>query len=148
MEEELIYKNECYEIVGACFEVYNENGCGFTENIFQECLEIELTRRNIPFRAQVEMPVHYKGQILKSKFKADFVCYDKIIIELKAVSVLIDEHRAQVLNYLNASGFKLGLLVNFGRYPRLEHERIVLTRKNIRANSRDSRANSLEEVVL
>jgi GxxExxY protein len=147
MKNELIYKQECYEILGACFEVYNEQGCGFTENVFQECLELEFSERNIPFKAQVELPMQYKSRPLKSKFKPDFVCYEKLIVELKAVGALAGEHRAQVLNYLHAGGFELGLLVNFGHHPRLDYERIVLTQKNIRAHSRDSRANSSGEIV-
>ena len=141
---EIIYKDESYAIMGACFEVYKEQGCGFNEAVFQECLEIELELRGIPFKAQVEMPLSYKSRKLKSTFKADVICFDKIIVELKAVSDLVDGHRAQVLNYLNASGMKLGLLVNFGHYPKLEHERFALTEKSFRALSRVSRAENLE----
>jgi GxxExxY protein len=142
---EIIYKDESYAIMGACFEVYKEKGCGFNEAVFQECLEIEFTLREIPARAQVDFPLTYKGRLLTSRFKADFVCYEKIILELKAVSELVDAHRAQVLNYLNASGFELGLLVNFGAYPKVEHERLALTEKSFRALSRLSRA---EEITL
>ena len=141
---ELICKDESYAIMGACFEVYKEKGCGFNEAVFQECLEIELEMRGIPFKAQVEMPLSYKGRALKSKFKADVICHDKIIVELKAVSALVDEHRAQVLNYLNASGRELGLLVNFGNYPKIQHERFALTEKSFRALSRISRAEESE----
>ncbi len=122
---DLIYADECYKIVGACFEVYREKGCGFLEAVFQECLELELALQKLPFEAQKQLPLAYKGQPLKQTYKADFVCFDKIIVEIKAVSQLVDEHRAQVLNYLNASGHRLGLLVNFGHYPKLEWERIV-----------------------
>jgi GxxExxY protein len=141
---EIIYKDESYAIMGACFEVYKEKGCGFNETVFQECLEIELGVREIPFKAQVEMPLSYKGHVLKSKFKTDLICYDKIIVELKAVSALVPEHRAQVLNYLNASKLELGLLVNFGHYPKVEHERLALTEKSFRALSRFSRAEEIE----
>jgi GxxExxY protein len=122
---DLIYPDECYKIIGSCFEVYKEKGCGFLESVFQECLELEFGIQEITFEAQRKLRLEYKGP-LKQGFIADFVCFDKIIVELKAVSHLADEHRAQVLNYLNATGFKLGLLVNFGHHPKLEWERIVL----------------------
>jgi GxxExxY protein len=122
----IIYKAESFEIMGACFEVYKEKGSGFVEAVYQECLEIELGLRTIPFKAQQELGLTYKGRLLKSKFKPDFICYDKIVLEIKAVSGLTDEHRAQVQNYLRATGLKLGLLVNFGHYPKVEYERIAL----------------------
>jgi GxxExxY protein len=122
----IIYKLESFEIMGACFEVYKEKGSGFVESVYQECLEMELGDRKIPFKAQVELALNYKGRPLKSKFKPDFICYDKIVVELKSVSGLTDEHRAQVQNYLRATGMKLALLVNFCHYPKLEYERIVL----------------------
>jgi GxxExxY protein len=122
----IIYKLESFEIMGACFEVYKEKGSGFLESVYQECLEMELGDRKIPFKAQIELALNYKGRPLKSKFKPDFICYDRIVVELKAVSGLTDEHRAQLQNYLRATGKKLGLLVNFCHYPKLEYERIVL----------------------
>ncbi|MCW5555749.1 MAG: GxxExxY protein [Verrucomicrobiae bacterium] len=122
----IIYKLESYEIMGACFEVYKEKGSGFVESVYQECLEIELADRSIPFRAQSELSLTYKGRPLRSKFKPDFICHEKVVLEIKAVSGLVDEHRAQVQNQLRAAGMKLGLLVNFGHYPKLEYERIVL----------------------
>jgi GxxExxY protein len=122
---EIIYKDESYRIMGACFEVYNEKGCGFTEPIYQECLEIELGMQETAFQAQAHLPLSYKGRPLRQRFQPDFVCYEKIILEIKAVSALTDEHRSQVLNYLNATGYKLGLLVNFGHHGKLEWERIV-----------------------
>jgi len=122
----IIHKLESFEIMGACFEVYKEKGAGFVESIYQECLEMEFTDRKIPFKAWPELALTCKGRPLKGKFKPDFVCYDKIIVELKAASGLVDEHRAQVQNYLRATGLKLGLLVNFSHYPKLEYERIVL----------------------
>ena len=123
---DIIHKLESFEIMGACFEVYKEKGNGFVESVYQECLEMELGDRKIPFKAQVELALAYKGRPLKSKFKPDFICYDKIVLELKAVTGLSDEHRAQVHNYLRATGMKLGVLVNFCHYPKLEYERIVL----------------------
>ena len=126
MSMSIIYRLESYEIMGACFVVYKEKGSGFLEAIYQECLEIELGERRIPCKVQPELSLTYKGRPLKSKFKPDFICYDKIVLELKAVTALADEHRAQVQNYLRATGMKLGLLVNFGHYPKLEYERIAL----------------------
>jgi GxxExxY protein len=122
----IIYQLESYEIMGACFEVYKEKGCGFLESVYQECLELELNDRKIPFQTQTELALTYKGRPLKSRFKPDFSCCEKIILELKAVSALTDEHRAQVQNYLRVTKFRLGLLVNFAHHPKLEYERIVL----------------------
>lgn len=102
-----------------------EEGCGFLESVFQECLALEFGLRGIPFEALKILRLEYKGRPLKQTYVADFVCFDRVIIELKAVSKLADEHRAQMLNYLNATGLRLGLLVNFGHYPKLEWERIV-----------------------
>ena len=127
MKNDLIYKDECYKIIGACFNIYKDKGCGFLEPVYQECLEIEFEFLEIPAVAQPELNLIYRGKTLKKKYKPDFICFDKIIVELKAVSELIDEHRAQVINYLSSTGFKLGLLVNFGHYPKLEWERIVHT---------------------
>jgi GxxExxY protein len=124
----LIYEKEAYAIVGACFAVYRDKGCGFLEAVYQECLQIELEHRGIPFQARVPLKLTYRGQVLEQFYLADLVCYEKIIIEIKAVSALSDEHRAQILNYLSATGFELGLLVNFGHYPRVEWERIANTR--------------------
>ncbi len=112
--------------MGACFEVYKEMGCGFLEAVYQECLELELAAQGIPFRPQAELALRYKGQLLKQKYVPDFILFDKIVLEIKAVSQLADEHRAQVHNYLKATGYRLGLLVSFGHYPKVEWERIVL----------------------
>ena len=122
---DIVYKDECYKVMGACFEVYKENGCGFVEPVYQECLALELASQNIPFQEQVELNLRYKGQPLTQTYKPDFVCFEKIIVEIKAVSALNDKHRAQVQNYLRATGFRLGLLVNFGHHPKVEWERIV-----------------------
>ena len=122
----ILYEAEFYKIMGACFEVYNTMGRGFLEAVYQECLEIEFTRRGITFASQHRLPIFYKGQRLQQFYKADFVCYDKIIIEVKAVSQLIDEHRAQAIHYLRATGLRLAILVNFCASPDLQHERIVL----------------------
>ena len=123
---ELIHKEESYRIVGACFEVYNEKGCGFLEPVYQQGLEVEFELQGIPFVRQQPLFLAYKGHPLTQTYTADFICYAKIIVELKAVSALVDEHRAQVLNYLSATRSKLGLLINFGHHPKLEYERLVL----------------------
>jgi GxxExxY protein len=122
---DLLFKDEAYAIFGACFEVYNEMGCGFLEGVYQECLEIELAQRQIAFRPQEELKLAYKGRTLTQFYIPDFVCFEKIILEIKAVSCLADEHRAQVHNYLKGTGHRLGLLVNFGHFPKLEYERII-----------------------
>lgn len=123
---DLLYKDECYSIQGAVFEVYKEMGCGFLESVYQECLDREFSKRGIPFVAQKELNILYKGEPLKQTFRPDFICFDQVIVELKAVSTLAPEHKAQVFNYLHATGLKLGLLVNFGHYPKVEIERIVV----------------------
>ncbi len=124
MSEKLIYSDESYLINGACMQVYRTLGNGFLEAVYQECLEMEFRKRGIPFLTQKPLSLAYDGQVLKQCYKADFVCYDKIIVEIKALSKLSDEHKAQVMNYLKASGFELGLLYNFGHYPLLEYERV------------------------
>jgi GxxExxY protein len=122
---ELIYKDESYAIIGACFEVYKDKGCGFLEPVCHGCLEIELEFQRIPFLSKPPQTLQYRGRTLVQTFSPDFICYEKIILEIKAVSALCDEHRAQVLNYLSATDCKLGLLVNFGHYPKLEYERLL-----------------------
>jgi GxxExxY protein len=122
---EILLKDEGYAIIGACFEVYNDKGSGFLEAVYHECLEIELELRRIPFRAQPELKLNYKGQTLNKTYQPDLDCYGKVIVEIKAVCELTDEHRAQVHNYLKATGYRLGLLVNFGAHGKLEYERIV-----------------------
>jgi GxxExxY protein len=122
----LVYSEYSYAINGAAFHVYNKLGHGFLEAVYQEALEIEFNRRKIPYEREKELKIYYDGIELKQTFKADFVCYGKIIVELKAVSELVDAHRSQVFNYLHATGFKLGLLYNFGCSEELERERIVV----------------------
>jgi GxxExxY protein len=123
----LIYKEEAYRIIGACLNVYKDKGHGFVEPVYQECLEIELEHQGIPYHPQMEIHLDYRGRRLRHRYIPDVTCYEKIIVELKAVKLLTDEHRAQVLNYLKATGLQLGLLVNFGHFPGLEWERIVLS---------------------
>ncbi len=129
MKTNLLFEKESYEILGACFEVYREKRCGFLEPVYQECMEIEFEHLKLPAVPKPSLALSYRGRTLKQRYQPDFVCYGKIVLELKAASQLVDEHRAQVLNYLNATGLKLGLLVNFGHYPKLEWERIVNTAK-------------------
>ncbi|MCF3652522.1 GxxExxY protein [Synoicihabitans lomoniglobus] len=123
---DLVYEKETYDVIGACFEVYKEKGCGFLEAVFQECLELELGDRKIPFVAQPKLQLDYKGRPLKQTYSPDFICFDKVLLEIKAVSTLVDEHRAQVQNYLHATKLRVGLLVNFGHFPLVQHERFVL----------------------
>ncbi len=121
---DLFYKEEAYSIVGAAMAVHRELGCGFLEAVYHEALLIELKLRDIPFQSEVELPIVYRGHQLKKKYCADIICYDKIVIELKAVNHLDISFQSQVLNYLKATGFKLGLLINFGEES-LKYQRIV-----------------------
>jgi len=124
--EKILFKDECYAIQGPVFEVYREIGCGFLEAVYQECLEKELAIREIPYISQPELKLVYKGDSLRQTYKPDLICYDSIIVELKALRSTAGEHKAQVLNYLKATGMRLGLLVNFGCHPKATVERIVL----------------------
>jgi len=126
MSVELIDPDESFAIRGAIFEVYRVMGCGFLEAVYQECLEKEFALRGIPFVSQKELKIWYKDEELKQRYKPDFICYDRIVVELKAVSVLSPEHQAQLMNYLEATKFRLGLLVNFGHYPLVEIVRRAL----------------------
>jgi GxxExxY protein len=125
METKVLFRNENYRIVGACFEVYKEKGSGFLEAVHQECLAMEFAEQGIPFIENPRLALDYKGRGLKQTYEPDFICFDDIIVEIKAVKQLADEHRAQAINYLKATGRQLGLMVNFCHYPRLEHERFV-----------------------
>ncbi len=123
----LIYEQETYKILGACFEVYKQKGSGFTEPVYQECLGIEFEMQNIPFVAQPKIQLEYKGRILEQFFIPDFICFDKIIVEIKALPQIIEVNKSQTLNYLNSTNFDLALLVNFGHFPKLEHKRVANT---------------------
>jgi GxxExxY protein len=125
-KEIILYKEESYLIQGAIFEVYKNMGSGFLESVYQVCLRKEFSSRNIPFLEQPNIQISYKGEKLPLYFCPDFVCYKKIIVELKSVSELTGEHRAQLHNYLRISGMRLGLLVNFNHTPKVVIERIVL----------------------
>ena len=122
----IIYKEESYKIIGAAMEVYNQLGHGFLEAVYQETLEREFIIRGIPYEREKDLNVFYKGEALKQTYKTDFWCYDKIVVELKAISSLEDSHRAQVYNYIRATNSKLGLLINFGDSNGLDWERKVL----------------------
>lgn len=122
----LIYKEEVYSIVGACMEVHKELGNGFLEGIYQEALEVEFIKQKIPFEREKQLEVCYKGKILKKNYFADFVCNQNIIVEMKAVKSITEEHSAQIFNYLKATGLQLGVLVNFGE-PSLNYKRIICT---------------------
>ncbi|MEY3786738.1 MAG: hypothetical protein RLZ75_945 [Pseudomonadota bacterium] len=120
------YREECYQIQGAVFDVYREMGCGFLEAVYQECLSKELSMRGIPYFEHQELRLLYKGETLRQTYIPDFICYDSIIVELKALSDTTPAHKAQVLNYLKATGMRLGLLINFDCYPKATAERIIL----------------------
>jgi GxxExxY protein len=123
-EKASVFPDESYAINGACTEVYKTLGNGFLEAVYLESLEIEFRKREIPFVAQKPLTLLYQGQPLKQSYTPDFICFDKIIVELKTVSKLTDEHWAQVMNYLKATGYQLGILYNFGHYPLLEIARV------------------------
>jgi len=122
---DIIFKNECYAIYACIYAVNRKLGVGFLEAVYQEALEIELRRKNIPFVSQQQLEILYDGIPLVNKYTADIVCYEKIIIELKAVSKISDQHKAQLMNYMTATGFKLGLLVNFNSFPKSDIIRMV-----------------------
>ncbi len=110
----LLFEDETKKILNACMEVHKELGNGFLEAVYQEALELELKRQKIPYEREKLLPIMYKGKQLEKEYYADFVCFEKIILELKSVSVLTKSHKAQIINYLKASNKKIGLLINFG----------------------------------
>lgn len=122
---EIIYKEESFRIIGLCMEVHNNLGKGFLEIVYKDALEYEFRKSNIPFEREKEYVVNYKEIVLPHKFYADFVVFDKIILEVKGIAGIAEEHIAQTLNYLKVSGLKLGLIVNFGELS-LQYKRIVL----------------------
>jgi GxxExxY protein len=125
---DLIYKEEVYQIVGAGMEVYNQLGPGFLEAVYQEAVEIEFDCRNIPYRSQPEIPIRYKDRILKKFYVADFLVFDKVVVEIKALDRLIGDHDAQLLNQLKGTGLAVGVLLNFGYPGKLEWKRMVYTK--------------------
>ena len=122
----LLFEKETYAIRGAVFEVYRNMGCGFLEAVYQECLEKELALRGIPFVSQASLQLSYKGETLQQNYKPDLICFDNVLVEIKALRKITTEHQAQVLNYLKATGIQVGLLVNFGSHPKATVERIIL----------------------
>lgn len=124
--EHLLHAGEVFQIQGAIFEVNRVLGAGFLEAVYQEALALEFGTRGIPFAAKPQLTLVYKGTSLKQTYSPDFVCFDRVIVELKAVTELAPEHRAQVLNYLKATGLRVGLLVNFGRARKAQVERLAL----------------------
>ena len=123
---ELLYKNEVYEIIGAAIDVPSELGPGFLESVYEEAMCIEATNREIPYQTQVRIPVKYKGSVLQKEFVADFVGYEKFIGEFNSIQKLTEIETPQILSYLQAIDFKLGLLINFGSQGRLEWIRFIL----------------------
>jgi len=123
---ELIFKEEVYQIVGAAMEVYNELGSGFLESVYQEAMEIELTDRQITFQRQVPLRIKYKNRVLAKRFSADLICFGAALVELKTVAALTPADESQLLNYLKATGLRVGILINFGDPAELEWKRLVL----------------------
>ena len=121
----LIYEENTYKIIGACIEVHKELGNGFLEAVYQEALQVEFENLRIPFEREKELSVYYKNQKLKKAYKADFICYNKILLELKALTYILSEHESQIINYLKATNLKVGLLINFGEKS-LKHKRFVI----------------------
>lgn len=122
----ILYKEESYRIIGACFDVYNALGYGLLEAVYQEALEIELSDRKIAYTPQPKLDIQYKNRTLKQTYVPDLLCFYQIIIEIKSTKAIDDSHRAQILNYLKLSKKKLGLLINFGTHPEVQHERFAL----------------------
>lgn len=130
---EVIFRQECYKIIGACMSVHSAMGSGFLEKVYQECLRIEFDLAELPYREQAPIDIHYRGHKLDSQYCADFLLYDSIILEIKSLKSLSSEHEAQLLNYLAATSLPLGLLVNFGSPGKLEYKRLAYTRRPSRS---------------
>ncbi len=124
-ERKLYLKRKAIKSSGPVVRHTEDKRNGFLEAVYQECLSMEFTEQGIPFVEKTRVRLDYKGRELRQTYEPDFLCFEKIIVEIKAVKRLADEHRAQVINYLKATGKQLGLLVNFGHYPKIEHERFV-----------------------
>lgn len=122
---DLLYKEEVYQIIGAAMEVHKELGCGFLEAIYSEAFEYELEEKEIPYEKEKKVDVYYKHIRLDKSYRVDFICFNEIIVELKAVSNLCSEHEAQLLNYLKATETRVGLLINFGSKS-LQYKRMIL----------------------
>ncbi len=122
-----IYKDEGYKLMGAAFEVYNEQGFGLAEEIYQESIEIELMSRAIPFRSKQELKCFYKGRELKKRYLPDLIVFECLLVELKSVSGLAPEHEAQIINYMRITRQPVGYLINFGHKDTLEWKRFILS---------------------
>lgn len=129
LRKPLIYEKEVFAIVGAAMEVHSTLGPGFLEAVYHEALKMEFSERNILFKAEQGLQVSYKGKPLKAIYRADFVCFDKIIVEIKALNELASVHHAQTINYLKITNFKVGVLINFGSHENLEWKRFANTKK-------------------
>jgi len=125
LREDLVLKDEVYAIIGAAMGVHSELGAGFLEAAYQEAMEIEMTLRQIPFRPQCDLQILYKGHVLKKAYCADFICFDQVVVEIKSMRELTVREEAQLLNYLKATGLRVGLLINFGDPGRLDWKRLV-----------------------
>jgi GxxExxY protein len=125
-QTEIFMKEEVYRIIGAAIEVHKELGSGFLEPVYQEALEIELANQQAPYSSQTPLKITYKGKQLKKEYVADLICFGGIIIELKALKKLSGVERSQIINYLKATGMKVGLLINFGSTGKLEWEKFVM----------------------
>jgi len=121
---DILFKEESYKIIGACMEVHKKLGAGFLESVYSEALDLEFKKAGIPYKKEIKLPVYYEDKPLNKYFRADYVCYESIILELKATKFLIDADRQQTLNNVKATKFKLGILVNFGTQS-LTYKRIV-----------------------
>lgn len=128
-QHELLFKDEVYHIIGAAMEVSNELGCGFLEAVYEEALKLEFEKKEIPFISQKEIEIIYKGQVLNKKYYADFLCFNSIIVEIKAIKRLTEIEEAQILNYLKSTHLPLGILINFGS-TKLEWKRYASTKNN------------------
>ncbi|MFA6293990.1 MAG: GxxExxY protein [Victivallales bacterium] len=121
-----MFEQEGYDLIGTALEVYNEIGHGFLEAVYQECLEKELKKRNIPFKSQIQLEMKYKEEILEQKYRADLIVYEGIITEIKATKILLPENQAQLMNYMKITDLKVGYLINFGNIDKLEWKRIII----------------------
>ncbi len=130
MSQELLYKDEVYQIIGAAIEVHKELGYGFLESVYEEAMVIESNVRKIPHETQVKLNIHYKDQALEKEFIADYIGFEKIVAEFKCISKLTKVEEAQIINYLKATGMKVGLLINFGSKGKLEWKRYVFSKEN------------------
>lgn len=124
MDEKIIFKEESYKIIGICMDIHTTLGNGFLEAVYSEVLEKEFVKNNIPYQREVKLDLFFNGEKLDKKYKADFICFDNIILEIKAVSFIHENFTKQILNYLKATDKKLGLLINFGEKS-LKYKRII-----------------------